>query len=158
MFTLGNSSDAFLLVRMASWESPTRCIPLVWGTFHIVKSGGSLLAGRAVDRLGPRPLIFVGWIIYAAIYLAFSQATTAAAGCVFFLIYGVFYALTEPAERTLVANLVGPDRQGLAYRLVQLRDRRRGVAGQPDVWLDLPGARRRGGLYLERGAWRWRRS
>ena len=60
-------------------------------------------------------MIAVGWLIYAAIYLAFAEIATAAAAWVCFLIYGAFYALTEPAERTLVANLVGPDRQGLAF-------------------------------------------
>ena len=57
----------------------------------------------------------LGWTIYAVIYLAFSQAGSALAGCGFFLIYGVFYALTEPAERTLVANLVSGDNKGLAF-------------------------------------------
>ena len=90
-------------------------MPLLWGAFHIVKSGGSLLAGRAVDRFGPRPLIVVGWLIYAAIYVAFAEIATATAAWTTFMIYGLFYALTEPAERTLVANLVGPDRQGLAF-------------------------------------------
>jgi MFS family permease len=115
IFTLGNSSDAFLLVRVGELGVSDRMLPLLWAAFHVVKSSGSLLAGRAVDKFGPRPLIFVGWIIYALIYLAFSQATTAAEGWGFFLIYGLFYALTEPAERTLVANLVGPERKGLAF-------------------------------------------
>lgn len=115
VFTLGNSSDAFLLVRVHELGVAKELLPLVWCVFHIVKSIGSLLAGRAVDRVGPRPLIFTGWIVYAAIYLAFSLATTALAGWIFFLVYGAFHALTEPAERTLVANLVGPERTGLAY-------------------------------------------
>jgi MFS family permease len=115
VFTLGNSSDAFLLLRLGELGVSPGVLPLAWGAFHIVKSGGSLLAGAAVDRLGPRPLIFAGWIIYAAIYLAFSLATDAAQGWAIFLVYGVFHALTEPAERTLVANLVEPSRQGLAF-------------------------------------------
>jgi MFS family permease len=115
VFTLGNSSDAFLLVRSGELGVDTTSLPLLWGAFHIVKSAGSLFAGRAVDRFGPRPLITIGWIVYALIYLAFAQATTAAEGWGFFLVYGVFHALTEPAERTLVSNLVGPDRQGLAF-------------------------------------------
>jgi MFS family permease len=115
VFTLGNSSDAFLLWRLKDLGVPVHVLPLVWGAFHLVKSAGSMLAGPAVDRFGPRPLIVAGWIVYAAIYLAFSLATNALQGWVFFLLYGVFYALTEPAERTLVANLVGPERQGLAF-------------------------------------------
>jgi MFS family permease len=115
VFTLGNSSDAFLLLRLKELGLSVELLPLAWGAFHVVKSAGSLLAGRAVDRLGPRPLILAGWIIYAAIYLGFSWSTDVVQGGACFLIYGVFYALTEPAERTLVANLVGPEGQGLAF-------------------------------------------
>ncbi len=68
-----------------------------------------------MDRLGPQPLIVLGWLIYAAMYLAFAEISTPSAAWICFLIYGAFYALTEPAERTLVANLVGADRQGLAF-------------------------------------------
>ncbi|MBI3838633.1 MAG: MFS transporter [Planctomycetia bacterium] len=115
IFTLGNSSDAFLLVRVGELGVPATQLPLLWCAFHIVKSSGSVLAGQAVDRFGPRLLIYGGWLIYALIYLAFSLATNAIQGWAFFLIYGLFYALTEPAERTLVANLVGAEQKGLAY-------------------------------------------
>ncbi len=115
VFTLGNSSDAFLLVRVGELGVATGVLPLLWCAFHIVKSAGSLMAGWAVDRLGPRPLIFAGWLVYAAIYLAFSLATTAIEGWIFFLLYGIFHALTEPAERTMVASLVGGEHKGLAY-------------------------------------------
>lgn len=115
VFTLGNSSDAFLLVRVRELGVPKAMLPLVWCAFHVVKSAGSMAAGWAVDRLGPRPLIFVGWLIYAAIYMAFSAATTALEGWMFFMAYGAFHALTEPAERTMVADLVGAEHKGLAY-------------------------------------------
>lgn len=115
VFTLGNSTDAFLLLRLKELGVSLEMLPLVWAAFHIVKSAGSFLAGPAVDRLGPRPLIIAGWTIYAAIYVAFGLATSPGQGWTIFLLYGAFYALTEPAERTLVANLVGPERQGLAF-------------------------------------------
>lgn len=115
IFTLGNSSDAFLLVRAGELGVPTALLPLLWCAFHLVKSSGSLLAGRAVDKFGPRPLILVGWLIYAVIYIAFALFETAWLVWVAFLVYGVFYALTEPAEKTLVATLVGAERKGLAF-------------------------------------------
>ncbi len=115
VFSLGNSSDAFLLVRSGELGVPEEMLPLLWAAFHVVKSAGSMLAGPMVDRLGPRPLIYAGWVIYALIYLAFSLATGDGECWTFFLVYGLFYALTEPAERTLVANLVGPERKGLAF-------------------------------------------
>lgn len=115
VFTLGNSSDAFLLLRASELGVPTAMLPLLWFTFHIVKSGGNLLVGGLVDRVGPRLPLFIGWFIYAGVYLAFGLATAAWQVWAFFLIYAVFYALTEPAEKTLVANLVGPAGKGLAF-------------------------------------------
>ncbi len=115
VFTLGNSSDAFLLVRASELGVPTMMLPLLWFSFHMVKSGGNLLVGRLVDRIGPRRPLFAGWLLYAGVYLAFALASQAWHAWACFLVYGVFYALTEPAEKTLVANLVGPERKGLAF-------------------------------------------
>src|SRR6185295_15201813 len=115
VFTLGNSSDAFLLLRAQDLGVETWQLPLLWCAFHLVKSSATLVGGRAADRFGPRPLIFLGWGLYAIIYLAFALATSAWQAWVIFLIYGLFFALTEPAEKALVANIVGPDRKGLAF-------------------------------------------
>lgn len=90
VFTLGNSSDAFLLVRAGELGVPTVMLPLLWCAFHIVKSSSNLLLGRAVDRFGPRPFIFLGWLVYAGIYLAFALATTAWEAWAFFLAYACF--------------------------------------------------------------------
>ncbi len=115
VFTLGNSSDAFLLVRAGELGVPVVMLPLLWCAFHVVKSSSNLLLGRAVDKFGPRPFIFVGWFVYAVVYLAFGLATAAWEAWTLFLFYALFYGLTEPAEKTLVANLVGNERKGLAY-------------------------------------------
>src|SRR5262249_13803118 len=72
-------------------------------------------AGHAVDQFGPRPFVCLGWFVYAGVYLAFALATTAWQVWVFFLAYGLIIGLIEPAERALVANLVGGERKGLAY-------------------------------------------
>jgi MFS family permease len=115
VFTMGNASDAFLLVRAGELGVPTAQLPVLWCVFHVAKSLGSLLAGRAVDRIGPRPLIFAGWGVYAVIYLAFALATSAWQVWALFLGYSLFYALTEPAEKALIADLVGGERKGLAF-------------------------------------------
>lgn len=115
IFTLGNSSDLFLLTRAQERGVPLWLVPILWGAFGLVKGVGNLFAGRAVDRIGPRPMILMGWIIYAAIYLAFGLATAAWQIWALFLAYGIYYALTEPAEKTLVANLVDRENRGLAY-------------------------------------------
>jgi MFS family permease len=115
VFTLGNSSDAFLLVRAGELGVPPALLPLLWCACHVVKSSSNLLLGRAVDQFGPRPFVFLGWFVYAGVYLAFALATTAWEAWAFFLAYGLVFGLIEPAERTLVANLVGGERKGLAY-------------------------------------------
>jgi MFS family permease len=115
LFTLGNSSDAFLLVRAGELGMPAALLPMVWCACHVVKSASNLLLGNAVDRFGPRPFIFLGWFVFAVTYLAFAMATTAWEVWVFFLTYGLVIGLIEPAERTLVANLAGSERKGLAY-------------------------------------------
>ena len=115
IFTLGNSSDAFLLVRAAELGVPTYSLPLLWCLFHVVKSTSNLRLGRAVDRFSPRPFILIGWVVYALVYVAFGLATTAWEAWALFLIYALFYGLTEPAEKSLVANLVGSERKGLAF-------------------------------------------
>jgi MFS family permease len=115
VFTLGNSSDAFLLVRAGELGVPIWQLPILWCAFHIAKSSGNLLLGRAVDRFGPRPFLFLGWLVYGAIYLAFALAETAWQAWVLFLSYALFYGLTEPAEKTLVSILAGSERKGLAF-------------------------------------------
>jgi len=115
VFTLGNSSDAFLLVRAGELGVPTALLPLLWCACHVIKSTSNLLLGRAVDRFGPRPFLLLGWLLYAGVYQAFALATTAWEAWAFFRAYALFYGLTEPAEKTLVADLVGGERKGLAY-------------------------------------------
>jgi MFS family permease len=94
---------------------PTLLLPVLWCVFHIAKSTGNLLLGRAVDRFGARRFLFLGWLVYTGVYLAFALATTAWNAWACFLSYAVFYSLTEPSEKTLVASLAGSERKGLAY-------------------------------------------
>ena len=115
LFTLGNSSDSFLLVRAKELGVPLYALPILWIVFHLVKSGGNYVTGGWVQRLGARPLIWAGWLWYAAVYIAFGLANSAWQIWVLFLLYALFYALTEPAEKALVATLAGPQRKGLAY-------------------------------------------
>jgi MFS family permease len=115
IFTLGNSSDAFLLVRAGELGVATAMLPVLWCVFHVLKSGGNMIAGRAVDKIGSRPMILLGWTLYAGIYLGFAVASTAWQVWLLFAGYAMFYAFTEPAEKTLVASLVGPEQRGLAY-------------------------------------------
>ena len=93
----------------------TWLLPILWCVFHVVNSAGNMLGGRMVDRVGPRPMVLVGWLYYAGIYLAFALATALWQVWALFVAYAIFYAVTEPAEKTLAANLVGEEHRGLAY-------------------------------------------
>ena len=115
VFSLGNSSDAFLLDRAGELGLATVYLPMLWSGFHIVKSAGNILIGGWVDKIGVKRPLAAGWLIYAAIYLAFAFATSAWQVWAFFMLYGIFYSLTEPSEKTLVANLAGSEKKGLAF-------------------------------------------
>ncbi|HWB09161.1 MAG TPA: MFS transporter [Pirellulales bacterium] len=115
VFTLGNSSDLFLLARAGELGIAEPLLPILWFAFHLAKSAGNLLGGHTVDRIGAKPLLVAGWLWYAAIYFGFALASSAWHIWALFILYAVYYALTEPSEKTLVAQLAGSQRTGLAY-------------------------------------------
>ena len=115
VFTLGNSSDLFLLERARGLGIAEPLLPILWFVFHLAKSAGNILGGHTVDRIGAKPLLVVGWLWYAAIYFGFALASSQWHIWALFVLYAVYYALTEPSEKTLVVQLAGSQRTGLAY-------------------------------------------
>lgn len=115
LFTLGNSTDAFLLVRASELGVSTTLLPLLWFVFHVAKSSGNLLAGNFVDVNGPLLPLRAGWLLYALVYLLFGLASEAWHVWALFLAYAGYYALSEPAEKTLVSRLAGDEFKGLAF-------------------------------------------
>jgi len=115
LFTLGNSSDAFLLLRASDLGLPAAQLPLLWAFFHLVKTAGALPAGALSDRLDRRRLIIAGWAVYALVYLGFARAGAAWHAWALFAAYGLYYALTEGAEKALLADLAPPEARGAAF-------------------------------------------
>ena len=115
VFTLGNSSDAFLLVRAGELGVAPMTLPLLWCVCHVAKSAGNLLLGRVVDLMGARPALLVGWLVFAGVYGAFAWATNAEEIWIAFIGYGLACGLIEPAEKALVVQIVGAERKGLAF-------------------------------------------
>ena len=115
LFTLGNSSDAFLLLRARQLGIPVALLPVLWAAFHVVKSASSTPGGALSDRVGRRPLIVSGWLLFAAVYFAFGRATAAWHAWALFGVYGLFFGLTEGTEKALVADLVPATRRGAAF-------------------------------------------
>jgi MFS family permease len=115
LFSLGNSSDAFLLLRLSDALGGSTFIPLLWSGIHVVKASLSTWGGTLSDLFGRKRLIVFGWIVYAVVYLGFATVTSAGAMVAWFLIYGAYFALTEGAEKALVADLTPATRQGAAF-------------------------------------------
>jgi MFS family permease len=120
LFTLSNSSDAFLLLRAQQAGVGAALIPLLWAALHVSKVVSSVLGGDLSDRLGRKTMIVTGWALYAAVYLAFAFVSSATEAWILFLIYGLYFGLTEGTEKALVADLVRPDQRGTAYGLYNL--------------------------------------
>jgi MFS family permease len=76
VFTLGNSTDAFLLLRAGQLGVSIAMIPVLWAAFHVVKSITGTPGGALSDRIGRRPTLIAGWLLYAAVYFAFASART----------------------------------------------------------------------------------
>jgi MFS family permease len=115
LFTLGNSTDAFLLLRATQLGVPTALAPVLWATLHVVKALSSTPGGALSDRVGRKPTLMAGWLLYAAVYGAFAIASEAWHAWALFAAYGVFFGLTEGTERALVADIVPPERRGSAF-------------------------------------------
>jgi MFS family permease len=115
LFSLGNSADAFLLLRLADEIGNATYVPLLWSGLHVVKASLSTWGGTLSDRIGRKQVIVIGWLLYALVYIGFATASTAQTLIAWFLIYGVFFALTEGAEKALVADLAPASRHGLAF-------------------------------------------
>jgi MFS family permease len=115
VFTMGNSTDAFLLLRLNQKGVTAAGIALLWSAHHVVKMVANYFGGRLSDRIGPRPMVLGGWLFYAAIYLTFGWLSSAPWLILVFLAYGVYFGLVEPAERAWVASLVPPQMRGTAF-------------------------------------------
>jgi len=115
LFTLGNSTDAFLLLRANQLGVPVALAPILWALLNFVKAATGTYGGQLSDRIGRKPLIVGGWLLYAAVYFAFAWAGVAWQAWALFAVYGIFYGMTEGTEKALVADIVPAVRRGAAF-------------------------------------------
>jgi MFS family permease len=115
LFTLGNSTDAFLLLKLTEVAGSVRWVPLMWAALHVVKAIVSIVGGSWSDRIGRRAVIAIGWLVYAAVYAGFALSDTLTALLGWFLIYGFYFGFAEGTEKALVADLAPAARRGFAF-------------------------------------------
>lgn len=117
LFTLGNSSDAFLILRAEDVGVSSTTIPIVIAVFNLISALTAIPAGKLSDRIGRRKAISIGWGIYALTYLGFSIVNRAWKVWILYAIYGLYYAFTEGSAKSMVAELVPEENRGAAYGL-----------------------------------------
>jgi MFS family permease len=115
LFSFGNASDAFLLLRLSDLGVPAFWIPLLWSGLHVVKVASSLGGGALSDRFGRRTLIAIGWVIYALVYAAFGFSESLPVVIGIFLTYGLYFGLTEGSEKAWVADMAPLHGRGTAF-------------------------------------------
>ncbi len=115
VFTLGNSSDAFLLLALSRAGLSAGAISGLWAAQHVVKMASSYGIGRLSDRVGRRGLMGLGWLIYAGVYAGFGAVSHTGGLIALFLVYGLYFGCTEPVERAWVASLAPGGLRGSAF-------------------------------------------
>ncbi len=117
VFTLGNSSDFFVILRAQNLGSSVIQVVLMLVLFNVTYAVTALPAGVLSDRVGRRRVIVVGWFIYALVYLGFALATDMWQVWLLFACYGLYYGFVEGVARAFVADLVPEEKRGTAYGL-----------------------------------------
>jgi len=115
LFSLGNSSDLFLILRAQNLGIRAALAPALGLLFNLVYTSLSWPAGKLSDRVSRRVLVAVGYFIYAAVYLGFSLSRGPHLIWILFAVYGMYYALTEGVLRAWIADLVPSASRGSVY-------------------------------------------
>ncbi len=115
LFALGNSSDAFLILRAQQIGIPTLTIPIVYLVFNLVYSLSALPAGMAADRFGRKRIILLGFVLFAGLYYGFAVAKNISTIWILFGLYGLFMGFTEGVQKAFLATIIPPDFTATAF-------------------------------------------
>ncbi|MBN2346748.1 MAG: MFS transporter [Candidatus Aminicenantes bacterium] len=115
IFELGNSSDAFIVLRAQERGLPVVGILAMLLAFNFVYTAVSLPAGKLSDRVGRRRVLMAGWALYALTYLGLAVVRSTTHIVMLFIVYGAYYGLSYGTAKALVADLVPPQSRGMAY-------------------------------------------
>lgn len=117
IFTLGNSTDALLLVKASNVGIPTNYVPLMYLVFYAVAVLLSIPIGVLSDKVGKEKLIITGYLIYAVVYFGFGMATTKLTIVLLFALYGLYSAATDGVQKALVTDFIDKDKRGTGLGL-----------------------------------------
>ena len=117
LFGIANSTDAFLLLKLSEEGAKPALLPLAWLMLQGVKAAVSYPAGWLADRLGASRLVMAGWGLYALSYVALSRVHGVEGTLIVMAVYGLYHALAEGAEKSLLLSLVPASARGRAFGL-----------------------------------------
>lgn len=115
IFSLGNSSDTFLLLRAQNVGIRLEIIPLVFALFNLVYAGAAIPLGSLSDKIGREKVIIIGWLSYAVAYVGFAYAKQTYHIWLLFALYGIYYATVEGVTKAFIADLIPKEHRGKAY-------------------------------------------
>lgn len=115
LFALGNSSDAFLVLKAQRTGIPVTVIPIVYLFFNLMYAASAIPAGMTADRFGKKRTILSGFILFAVLYYAFGAAATPGSMWVLFGLYGVFMGLTEGVQKAYFATIMPGEMKATAF-------------------------------------------
>jgi MFS family permease len=115
IFALGNSSDAFLILRAVQLGIPGMMIPAVYLLFNLSYALSAIPAGIVADKYGRKRIILLGFILFAALYYGFAVAGSIAAIWVLFIVYGVFMGLTEGIQKAFLSTIIPEEFKATAF-------------------------------------------
>ena len=117
VFTLGNSSDFFVILRAQNLGAPLVQVVLMLVLWNATEAAVSLPMGVLSDKQGRRRVIILGWFIYAVVHLAFAVSSTLWQIWLLFACYGVYYGIVQGVARAFIADLAPAEKRGTAYGL-----------------------------------------
>lgn len=120
LFTLGSSSDGFLIIRAQGVGTGLAGIFFLIAFYNLISSLVSLPAGSFSDKIGRRKILIFGWALYALTYFGFGKLNLAWQVLPLFFVYGIYLGLSEGVAKAFVADLVGEEKRGTAFGLYNM--------------------------------------
>ncbi|AHF09465.1 MULTISPECIES: MFS transporter [Dehalobacter] len=112
IFTMGNSTDALLLVKASDIGIKDSLIPMIYLIFYAVSALFSVPAGMLSDKIGRERLIIFGYLLYSILYFGFGRTNSGTVVVLLFALYGLYSAATDGVQKALVSDLIDKDKRG----------------------------------------------